>query len=263
MYKELLDKMIDERLEEQQADKAHITVTPEEIDRGIASIAAQAQQQQGRPVTVQDVLAEVHRSGITEQDFRDQIRREILEGKLIELRVRPRVHVTEQDARAAYQHWLQELKEQQPVDVRILALRVLRSATGSQLNARMALAQQIVKGARSGTDFCKLVDQYSDDVSTKRTCGSHGAQAMAALLPPIQDAVRTMKPGEISDPIPIQLPQGDEAIAIIMPLGQARVPPFEDVKSQMMQRAMIEGLERERKQWLQDLRRNVYIDVRL
>jgi peptidyl-prolyl cis-trans isomerase SurA len=192
MYKELLDQMINERLEEQQADKAHITVTPEEIDRGIANIAAQAQQQQGHPVTVQDVLAEVRRRGLTEQDFRDQVRREILEGKLIELRVRPRVHVTEQDARAAYQHWLRELEEQQPVDVRILALRVLPSSTTSQINARMALAQQIVTWARSGTDFCKLVDQYSDDVSTRPTCGSHGAQPMAALLPPIQQAVRTM-----------------------------------------------------------------------
>ena len=52
MYKELLDRMIDDRLEEQQADRAHITVTPEEIDRALANIAGQAQAQQGRPVTV-------------------------------------------------------------------------------------------------------------------------------------------------------------------------------------------------------------------
>ncbi len=31
--------MIDDRLEEQQADKARITVAPKEIDRGIANIA--------------------------------------------------------------------------------------------------------------------------------------------------------------------------------------------------------------------------------
>src|SRR5208282_667718 len=116
MYKELLERMIDDRLEEQQADKAHISVSPEEIDRGISNIATQAQQTQGRPVTPQDVLGEVRRRGMTEQDFRDEIRRQILEGKLIELRVRPRVRVTEQDARVTYQHWAQELRQQQPVD---------------------------------------------------------------------------------------------------------------------------------------------------
>ncbi len=34
-YRELLDRMIDERLVEQAADKAHVTVTPEEIDQAI------------------------------------------------------------------------------------------------------------------------------------------------------------------------------------------------------------------------------------
>jgi peptidyl-prolyl cis-trans isomerase SurA len=263
MYKELLDRMIDDRLEEQQADKAHIAVTPEEIDRGIANIAAQAQGQQGRPVTAQDVLSEVRRRGMTEQDFRDEIRRQILEGKLIELRVRPRVRVTEQDAHASYQHWVQELREQEPVDVRILALRILPNMTEQQVNARLALAQDLAQKARSGTDFCKLVEQYSDDVSTRPTCGSHGAQPMAALLPPIQEAVRKMKAGEVSDAIPIQLPTGDQAIAVIMPLGSARVPAYDDVKNDMMQRALLEGLEHARKQWLQELRHNVYIDVRL
>ena len=90
MLRELLDRMVDDRLEEIQADKAHITATSEEIDRAIGNIAAQAQAQQGRPVSVQDVFSEVHRRGMTDQDFRDEVRRQILEGKLIELRVRPR-----------------------------------------------------------------------------------------------------------------------------------------------------------------------------
>jgi hypothetical protein len=35
------------------------------------------------------------------------------------------------------------------------------------------------------------------------------------------------------------------------------------VKDDMTQKALIEGLERARKQWLSELRHNVYIDVRL
>jgi peptidyl-prolyl cis-trans isomerase SurA len=262
MYKELLERMIDDRLEEQQADKAHLTATPEEIDRGLANIAAQAQAQQGRTVTTADVLEEVRRRGLSEQDFREEIRRQILEGKLIELRVRPRVRVTDGDAHAAYQHWVQEVHDQQPVDVRILALRVASTSSKAQVEARFALAQEIVRRAREGEDFCSLVSQYTDDVSTRDSCGSHGSQAIANLLPPIQDAVRTMKAREISDPIPLTV-GNDEVLVILMPLEQARVPPFDEVKADMMQRALIDGLDRARKQWIQELRRNVYIDVRL
>jgi peptidyl-prolyl cis-trans isomerase SurA len=262
MYKELLDRMIDDRLEEQQADRAHVTVSQDEVDRAITNIAAQAQQQQGRPVAVAEVLAEVRRRGLSEQDFHDEIRRQILEGKLIELRVRPRVRVTDQDARATYQHWVDELRSQQPVDVRTLALRILAGSTQSQIAARMTLAQDLVTRARSGTDFCQLVLNYSDDASTRSTCGSRGPQAYGALLPTIQETVRSMKPGEVSDPLPMQI-GADQVIIIVMPMGRARVPSFEEVKDEMTQRATLDGLERARKQWLQELRRKVYIDVRL
>jgi peptidyl-prolyl cis-trans isomerase SurA len=261
LYRELLDRMIDDRLEQQQADRAHITVTQDEIDRGIENIAAQAQGQ-GHPVTVANVLAEVKQRGLSEQDFRDEIRRQILEGKLLELRVRPRVRVTDQDARAAYQHTVDELKSQSPVETRILALRVPPQASQQQSAARMALAEDLVKQARSGADFCGLVTKYSDDASTRNTCGSRGPQAVTSLLPAIQDVVRTAKPGTISDPVPVRTPNED-VIVIVMPMGQAKFPTFDEVKGDMMQKALSEGLERARKQWLQELRSNVYVDVRL
>jgi peptidyl-prolyl cis-trans isomerase SurA len=262
MYKEVLDRMIDDRLEEQQADKAHISVTSEEIDRAIENIISQAQATQGRAVTKDDVLVEIHRRGMTEQEFRDELRRQILEGKLLELRVRPRVRVTEQDARSVYQRFAKDTREQQSVEVRLLALRVLSHADPQAFKERMALAEELVRRARGGADFCGLVQQYSDDAATRTTCGSRGPQAFATLLPEIQDAVEAVKPGEVSDPIPVHIGQ-EEAIVLLMPLGAAKVPPFDEVKNEMSQRALVDALERGRKQWLLELRRKVYLDVRL
>jgi peptidyl-prolyl cis-trans isomerase SurA len=263
LYRELLDHMIDERLEQQQADKAHISVTQDEIDRGIENIAAQAQGQgQGHSVSSADVLAEVKRRGLTEQDFRDEIKRQILEGKLIELRVRPRVRVTDQDARTAYQHTVDELRSQSPVDVRILALRVPPLATPQQQAARMTLAEDLVRRARGGADFCDLVSQYSDDASTRNTCGSHGPQPIANLLPAIQDIVRSTRSGDIADPVQVHA-ASEDVIVIVTPHGEGKLPTYDEVKGEMMQKALTEGLERARKQWLQELRSNVYVDVRL
>jgi peptidyl-prolyl cis-trans isomerase SurA len=261
MYKELLERMIDDRLEEQQADRAHLSVTAEEVDRGIENIATQAGSTQGHPVSAQDVFAVARSRGMTDQDFRDEIRRQILEGKLMELRVRPRVHVTDQDARAAYQHWSDDVAFGQ-VDVRLLVKRVPDQATPSQVQAIQYLADDLTRRARAGEDFCQLVSQFSDDTSTRTSCGSHGAQPLANLLPALANAVRSMKPGSVSDPIRVQSTSG-EVFVIAMPMGQGAVPPYAQVKNEMLQRAMLEGLERERKRWIEELRHNVYIDVRL
>ena len=81
MFRELLNRMIDDRLEEQAADKAHLSVTPEEIDAAIRNVANSAR------IQVRDLVEEAKKQGLTEQDYRDEIRRQVLEGKLLQLRV--------------------------------------------------------------------------------------------------------------------------------------------------------------------------------
>ena len=258
MFRDLLNRMVDERLEETAADKAHLTVTPEEVDNGIRQVAQQAK------LSPKELVAEAKRQGLSEQDYRDEIRRQVLEGKLIQLRVRGRVRVTDQDARAAYGHWVKEMTGQSPVDLRIMALAIPPGSTQQQLDARKALGEELTKRARSGEDFCDLVLQYSDDPTTKHSCGSRGPLPMSALYGELQAAARTLKPGETADPIYFRDPMGSQAILVVqLASAQPKIPPFEEVREQMMERAFVEATERQRTLWLQELRRGVYIDIRL
>jgi len=258
MFKELLNRMIEERLEEQAADKAHLTVSSEEVDNGIRQVAAQ------QKMSPKEVVSEAKREGLSEQDYRDEIRRQVLEGKLIQLRVRGRVRVTEQDARAAYTHWEKEVSTQSPVDVRILVLQIPQGSTPETARARQTLGEELSKRARGGEDFCDLVLSYSEDPTTKSTCGSRGAVPISMLYPELQEAARTLKPGETASPILFTDPMGNQAVLVVqLASAQPKLPPYEQVKDQMMERAFIEATERQRKLWLQELRHGVYVDVRL
>ena len=77
--------MIDDRLEEQAADKARISVSLDEVDNAIRNIAAQGK------IDSRALIGEAKKQGLTEQDYRDELRRQVLEGKLVQLRVRGRV----------------------------------------------------------------------------------------------------------------------------------------------------------------------------
>lgn len=251
--RELLTRMIDDRLEEIAADKARLSVSAEEVDAGIKNVAAS--QRMGVP----ELLAEAARQGLSEQDYRDEIRRQLLEGKLIQLRVRGRVRVTETDARAAYTRWLRDFGGDVVIEPRILALRIQQGATAQDIQVRETFAQDLAMRARKGEDFCKLVAEYSDDTQTKTTCGSRGPQPMQALFPPLQELVKKLGAGETGDPLRF----GNEAILIVQVRDAAHVPKFEEVKGAMLERAFGEAMERQRKAWLQELRRGLYIDVRL
>lgn len=256
MFRELLNRMIDERLEEQAADKGRVSVSPEEVDNGIRQVAAQAK------LSPAEVIAEAKRQGLSEQDYRDEIRRQVLEGKLVQLRVRNRVRVTEQDAREAYARVVKETAQQSPVDLRILVLQVPPNAQG--VTPQDVLGEELSKRGREGEDFCQLVTNYSQDPTTKNTCGSRGPVPLQALFPELQQAAAALKPGEVSKPIPFRDPNGNRAVLVVQ-LAQAQptIPPFEQVHEQMMERAYVDATDRQRKQWLSELRRGVYIDVRL
>lgn len=258
LFRELLNRMIDERLEEQAADKAHLTVTPEEVDNGIRQVAAQAK------IAPKDVIAEAKKQGLSEQDYRDEIRRQVLEGKLMNLRVRNRVRVTEQEARATYGRWVREIAQQSPVDLRFLVLQVPPGATQQQAQVRLTLGEELARRARAGEDFCKLVTDYSEEPQLKATCGSRGALPLQQLPPDLQRVATTLKPGETSDPILFRDPNGAQAVLVVqLAAAQPKLPPYEEVREQMMERAFYEAMERQKKAWLQELRRGVYIDVRL
>lgn len=251
MFRELLQRMIDDRLEEQAADKSRLTVTPEEVDGAIRNVAAQAK------IPVAELVAEVRRQGLSEQDYRDEIRRQILEGKLVQLRVAGRVRVTESDAREAYARFSKDFAEQSPVELRTLPMRLTPGA--SVIEAKEKLAQEIVMKSRAGQDFCGFVKEFSDDVQSRDQCGFRGRQPLKGLYPAIQEQLVDMKDGEISNPIRF----GQEVILVFQLVRRPKVPAFEDVRAQMMDLAVEDLFSHQRDLYLQELRRGVYIDVRL
>ena len=250
-FKDTLDDMINERLIEQAADKAHIGVSSEEIDR------AMKQKADSLRMTQAALMAEAGREGFSEQDYRDEIRRQLLEGKMIQLRVQGRVRITEADARASYTRFVGELGEESPVELQAVALQL--GATPQAAQARQALARQVVEQARAGADFCELVKKYSDDVQTRDTCGSRGLQPMKALFPVVRERLSKMEVGAVSDPIQI----GDQAIVIFRLNKRQPIPSYSQIKDQMMERATGEAVDHQRKLWLDELRRGAFLDVRL
>ncbi|MBS2011895.1 MAG: SurA N-terminal domain-containing protein [Deltaproteobacteria bacterium] len=253
--RELLQRLIDERIEEREAEKQRIAVTEEEIDNGIGEITKQLK------LTKEQLLAEVKRHGMTERAYRAEIRRQILEGKLIQLAVRSRVRVTDADARKAYDAYVKELSgANAPVDLRILVLRV---GDADDAKKKASLADQIVQKARSGTDFCSLVSQHSDDPATKSSCGSRGPLPPGLLLPEIAKVAAGLDPGKTAAPFLLDDPSAGKAYLVIQKGAPVKIPTFEALKDQMKERAMVDAMERERTRWLDGLRKGVFVDVRL
>jgi peptidyl-prolyl cis-trans isomerase SurA len=254
VYAELLNKIADERLEERAADRAHVSVSRKEIDDAIQMVSKSGN------LDPSALVQEAKRQGLSEQDYRDEIRRNILEGKLLRLRTHGGVAVTDVDTIALYDRLVRD-RSLVRAEVRVLTLGVPETIDPARARARMVAAEEIVARAHNGEDFCKLVAEYSDDQATVVMCGASGPVEVAALRQPVRDAIVHLKPGEVAGPLNSGTSTRDHAILVVQLVSAPHIPNYDEVRDEMRERAFHEALDHERTAWLDELRRGAKPEV--
>ncbi len=99
----------------------------------------------------------------------------------------------------------------------------------------LALAAEIVKQAKGGTDFVSLVKKYSDDDDSKSADGDYGTVGVGSSYPDeMKKAVLALRAGDVSDPV-----RQTNALYIIrvqareaVPLDKVRVDIINDIRDQ-------------------------------
>ncbi len=120
MKHDLLGKMIDEIVVARDAERARLTVTPAEIDAALQTIAT------SQKLTIPQLFEAARGAGLDEAGYRAEIRRQLLEGRLLQNRVLWRIKglsALSESERAARiekerQQLLQELRSQVFIELR-------------------------------------------------------------------------------------------------------------------------------------------------
>ncbi|HEU4404044.1 MAG TPA: peptidylprolyl isomerase [Polyangiaceae bacterium] len=255
MYRQLLDRMVDDRLEQVAADRAKIAVTAEEIDRALGIIAAREK------ISVEKLLAEVGPGlGLTVQEYRDEVRRQILEEKLINLRVLPRIRITPEDVRVGYQQLQREERRQLGFRAQWVVLRVPPGSSPEAREERRRLAEQLSAEARAGADFGALARRYSDDAPTRPEGGDLKHAKPGELAAPVEEVAFALEVGEVSAPFVFGT---DFIILRLAERDPSSLPPLAQAQDEVAARVFADRRDKAKRQWLDELKKSVHVDVRL
>lgn len=249
LYRDVLERMVDERVQERAANRARIAVTSQEIDDALTRIAAQ------NGLGVEELVAEAIRSGMSEQDYRREIRRQVLDAKLINLRVQGRIRVTEDDLREEYRRIVAEERQRQ--SFRIAWLHV--APLGGE-EAQRARAERLVAEARAGADFAELVRTHSSDQQTRGGGGLLPPTRPGSLLPALDRAILALEVGEISAPLRVE----DQLVIVkLMERSPSSLPGFKEARAELENRVYVRKMDQARRRWLDGLRRQAHVVIRL
>ncbi len=188
---QVLDALIDEKVQVSFAKSANIEVSDAEIDSAIENIAAQNQ------LSLSDLKQRMQADGLDYQRYRSSLREQMVLQRVREREVTPRIQISEAD--------LETFMKEDPAGQTEVALNVAHiliavpeKATPAQVQALQAKAQDIQTRAARGENFSALAKEFSDDRSTRDQGGAFGLRDVSRLPELFVVTTQGIKIGQIA-----------------------------------------------------------------
>ena len=191
LKRQVLDQMITERAQVQQAKEAGVRVEDNELSQAIDRIAA------NQKMSTNQLRQVVEKDGMTWTDFREGIRDQMMVARIREREVDAKIVVTpgEVDNFLANQSVSGAGEE---VHLAHILIRIPEGASPETLQKLRAKAVAIDEQAKAGKDFAQLAAANSESNDAMQG-GDLGFRPIDSLPQVMSSAVANLKPGQVSD----------------------------------------------------------------
>jgi parvulin-like peptidyl-prolyl isomerase len=235
---QILDQLISEEVLYQRAQKEGVVPNDDELNQKIA------QEKQGRGWTEEMFKKALEQSGQTEEQFRDQVRRQLAIQKLRDKIAAKVPSPSEGEVRKYFDE--NRAQAVAPRGFELSVITVDPRDNGARDDAKspqdaQAKAQRVVATLRGGSDFATVAAAQSEDPNSSKQGGLIGffsdEKAQQTFGPDIAARFFKMQPGEITEPIPSPDPRDGRWFVFKMgeKREQQRELTFEEVQQSIAQ----------------------------
>ena len=225
--REVLNVLIDERLQLQEAKAKNLSITQEEIDAALRRTPLPPTQ--------------------TEEEFGQQL----LLNKLFDFEVRRTVVVEDEEVRRYYEANPQTFRI--PPQYRLTQI-FLEASNDDVLKRAQSKAQAIYTAWKPETSLEDLASQHAQWVSDL------GWVKEQDLVAPLAQALKELPPNTLSSPIETTL---GIHLLLIEEVKESQPYPFEEVEREIRAKLLKERGEEVYRDWFKNLKQKAFIDVRL
>lgn len=248
-----LDTLISEKLLEQQIREAQLTVSGEDVERAIEDICRQ------NGLTREQLEEAITSRGMAITKYKSDLEKQLLRLKIVDLKVRSRVVVSESDVRQEWERQVSTEKRERQVKLRHFFFRWGEDADTAEKKRVTARAREARQRAVGGESFGDIAKELSEG-PTATDGGDLGWLSGTNLLPELAREVIKMKAGDISQPI--ETASGVHVVS----LEETKLKDptsFDSVKNQLHARLYQEEVERQMRVWLDEVRESGSVVVKL
>jgi len=251
--KDVLRGLIDRQLLLEKGKELGITADTELIKR------LDEMRKQMKLDTMEDLEKAAQAQGVSFEDFKDNMRTEIITQQVIQKDVGSHVNVSKEEEQKFYEQHKSELAHNEGVRLSEILISTEQAGDDQQkLDAAKAKAEDVLKQVRAGGNFAEIAKKESQDPSAAQG-GDLGGFERGKLAKQLEDLTFGMKKGDVSDVI--RTKQGFVILKVtdhVMP----GMPTFAEVEPRLQEAVYMQKLQPTLREYLKKLREDAFIDIK-
>ncbi len=248
---DVLNRMIEQKLTEQESQRLGVFVHDSEIDKRLEVVKNE------NHLTDEALSRALEAEGYTLKEYRERIKEQLLSMKLVNMEVKSKIAITEDDIRKHYENHKKNYAGEQKYHLRTILIKAPFGEQVEDDENALKKIEMVVEALKAGVPFEDAARQYSDDLSAEQG-GDLGFFTIDELAPELRDTVRWMKEGEVSSVL--RTARGYQLLmveAIELLSGKT----LEEAKTEIQEQMFRGEVEKKYKAWLEALRERSYIKI--
>lgn len=249
----VLQDMITSRIIEKEAAAQGLAATDQEVKSYLEEVRRRA------GMTAEEFARALVEQGTTMEAYRARVKVDIERSHLIQREIASKVNVTPEEVRRYYRAHLADYSLPARVEVSHILIPVAPDAPPAEVATARAKAEELRRKLLDGADFAALARKYSRGPGA-REGGRLGEFARGEMLPALEKAAFSLKPGEVSEPV--RSPLGFHLLRVDK-RTEAAPRALAEVEDAIRDKLYRQALEQRFERWLrEDLRRRHDVEVK-
>ena len=249
----VLDGMIAEKLQIQEAEKLGMVVTKEDLQKRLDDIY------KNNNITSEQFENMLVNEGSNFDDYKKIIRNQILISRIVQMQVGGSNAPGERFIKKYYRKNKNNFWVPEEMILSHIMFIVGSDSSGEERRSQKKKAEEILRRIKAGDNFSELAKKYSDDVSA-HSGGQLGAVGRGAMLPEFENAAFDLKVGEVSDIV--KTVNGFHIIKCDS-ITPGYTKEFKLVKSEIKNTLSSKNREKKYQEWMSELKKKSFISVSL
>ena len=247
----ILQFMIDEKCAQEKIQEMGIKIPPKQIDERIEMIKRRNRW------THEDLLAALKQEGITFEEFREKIEKNLERTELVNYQVKSKIIIRDEQITQYYEEHKKNFSTEEKVHLAGIFL-IQRDPKNEEESLRLkANGEEILAKLKNGEDFAVLCKKFSQGPGADEG-GDLGSFKVDQLDPELRRAVAGIEEGGVTDLI--IKPNGIQILKLIK-RQKAEAHSLEEVREDVYATLYQEEVNRRYEAWIKELRKETYTKI--